>query len=115
MRETNPWQPRARHATIYGLVVAGVAMTVMLVTLVMGYDSVGCADALVQVCGTPERYVLAFAPTGILMAGGLGAFARTYQLWRRGEYARAWHGAGWALFLLMTVFVVMSSPVLLNY
>lgn len=114
MRDTDPWQPRARHATTYGLAVAGAAVALLLATVALGYDSEGCADALVKVCGSPQRYILAFGPVGLLAAGGVGAFTRTYQLWRQGEYARAWHGTGWALFLLMTVFVVMTAPVLLE-
>jgi hypothetical protein len=34
----------------------------------------------------------------ILFAGGLGAFIRTYRVWRAGGTWVIWQGAGWFLF-----------------
>lgn len=51
-----------------------------------------------------DRNILAAAtvPT-ILMVGGLGAFIKTYQVWRdRGTWVM-WQGAGWFLMLFMLV------------
>ncbi|MCK0177265.1 MULTISPECIES: hypothetical protein [Mycobacteriaceae] len=36
----------------------------------------------------------------ILFAGGLGAFIRTYRVWRAGGTWVIWQGAGWFLFAL---------------
>ncbi len=40
---------------------------------------------------------------GILFAGGIGAFIRTYQVWRVGGVWPIWQGAGWFLLLLFLV------------
>lgn len=114
MRDRSPTNLGARSATIYGLTVATLAVVVMLTAAFLGYDDAACAEAYFKVCGTPERQLLTFAPTAILMLGGIGAFIRTYQLWKQEQYSRAWHGVGWALFMLMLVYVVASAPVLLD-
>lgn len=40
---------------------------------------------------------------GILFAGGIGAFVRTYQVWRAEGVWPIWQGAGWILLLLFLV------------
>ncbi len=40
---------------------------------------------------------------GILFAGGIGAFIRTYQVWRAEGVWPIWQGAGWFLLLLFLV------------
>ncbi len=40
---------------------------------------------------------------GILFAGGIGAFIRTYQVWRAEGVWPIWQGAGWILLLLFLV------------
>jgi len=37
---------------------------------------------------------------GTLFAGGIGAFVRTYQVWRAEGVWPIWQGAGWILLLL---------------
>lgn len=45
---------------------------------------------------------------GILFAGGIGAFIRTYQVWRAEGVWPIWQGAGW--FLLMLFLVCLGVP-----
>ncbi|MFN8071527.1 MAG: hypothetical protein U0R66_06915 [Mycobacterium sp.] len=40
---------------------------------------------------------------GILFAGGIGAFVRTYQVWKAEGVWPIWQGAGWILLLLFLV------------
>lgn len=40
---------------------------------------------------------------GILFAGGIGAFIRTYQVWRAEGVWPIWQGAGWILLLLFLI------------
>jgi hypothetical protein len=40
---------------------------------------------------------------GILFIGGIGAFVRTYQVWRAEGVWPIWQGAGWILLLLFLV------------
>lgn len=40
---------------------------------------------------------------GLLFAGGIGAFIRTYQVWRAQGVWPIWQGAGWILLLLFLV------------
>ena len=40
---------------------------------------------------------------GILFVGGVGAFIRTYQVWRAEGVWPIWQGAGWLLLLLFLV------------
>jgi uncharacterized membrane protein YkgB len=39
----------------------------------------------------------------ILFAGGIGAFIRTYQVWKAEGFWPIWQGAGWILLLLFLV------------
>ena len=45
---------------------------------------------------------------GILFIGGVGAFVRTYQVWKAEGVWPIWQGAGW--FLLMLFLVCLSVP-----
>ncbi len=42
---------------------------------------------------------------GILFAGGIGAFVRTYQVWKVGGVWPIWQAAGWSLLLLSLFFL----------
>src|ERR1700741_4957805 len=44
----------------------------------------------------------------ILMAGGIGAFVKTYRVWKEEGAWPAWQGAGW--FLLTFMLVCLSIP-----
>lgn len=39
----------------------------------------------------------------ILLIGGIGAFIKTYRVWRAEGTWPIWHGAGWFLFTLLLV------------
>lgn len=42
---------------------------------------------------------------GILFAGGIGAFVRTYQVWRAEGVWPIWQAAGWILLILSFMFL----------
>jgi hypothetical protein len=114
VRMQDPDPVEGRRALAYALAVAATAVAVAALAAVLGYDSEECADARYLVCGTPEKHVLAFGPTLILLFGGLGAFGRTYSLWKEERYSRAWQGAGWALLVFMLIVGGLASPLLLD-
>jgi hypothetical protein len=68
------------------------------------------AEALAQ-CGGAQRNLLGIGSPLILLLGGLGAFARTYQVWRARGRWWIWQGAGWFLLVLMLVVLTMTVPV----
>jgi hypothetical protein len=45
----------------------------------------------------------------ILFAGGVGAFGKTYQVWRTRGTWPIWHGAGWFLLTLMLVSLALPG------
>ena len=49
---------------------------------------------------------------GILLIGGVGAFVRTYRVWRDEGTWWGWQGAGWFLMTLMLLTLTMGFPVL---
>jgi hypothetical protein len=101
-----------RRAAWYAAAVIGGALAVMAIALVWaGTDSQDCADTQSVVCSDPGRYILVFVPTGILLLGGLGAFAQAYRSWRRGGTWPIWHGAGWILLTFMLIYLGMSARV----
>jgi hypothetical protein len=59
-------------------------------------------------CGPPERTLLAIGGPVILLAAGMWAFWRTYQVWKANGTWWGWHGAGWFLLTLMVVMVAMG-------
>ncbi len=97
-----------------GLVVA-VAMVVLVLGLVWvnGCKS-GTGDEALADCGVVQRNVLGIGSPLILLVGGLGAFVRTYQVWRAGGRWWIWQGAGWFLLVLMLVVLTMTVPVALR-
>lgn len=105
--------PEIRRATRYAAIVLAVALTVLVLAALWAYlGRSDCAAATHPVCAPFDRYVLAIGPAAILMAGGLGAFARTYTVWRRGGTWPAWHGAGWALMTLMLICAALGAGLL---
>lgn len=62
----------------------------------------GVAFVLYAVLGNRSLIVAATVPTTLLI-GGIGAFVKTYRVWRtRGTWV-IWQGAGWFLMSLMVV------------
>jgi hypothetical protein len=58
-----------------------------------------------------DRYSLVWAsvPPAVLLAGGIGAFVKTYRVWRTGGTWPIWHGAGWFLLTLMLISLSLSG------
>lgn len=81
-----------RSAVIYALVVIALAAIAFASFALIGDHSVISAILV---------------PT-ILFLGGVGAFIRTYQVWRAEGTWPIWHGAGW--FLLALSLVCLSVP-----
>ena len=50
-----------------------------------------------------ESVVAASLVPAILLAGGIGAFVKTYRVWKEEGAWPAWQGAGWFLLTLMLV------------
>ena len=100
-----------REAVRFGLVVAvlGVAFLVVAAVWISTCDG---ATADTVACGAPQRTLLALGAPVILLIGGLRAFVRTYQTWKRHETLWAWQGAGWFLMTLMLLVLTMSLPTL---
>jgi NADH:ubiquinone oxidoreductase subunit H len=55
-----------------------------------------------------ESVIVASAVPGILFLGGIGAFVKTYRMWKAQGAWPAWQGAGW--FLLTLMLVCLSIP-----
>ena len=100
-----------REAVRFGLVVAvlGVAFLVVAAVWISTCDG---ATADTVACGAPQRTLLALGAPVILLIGGLRAFVRTYQTWKRHETWWAWQGAGWFLMTLMLLVLTISLPTL---
>lgn len=78
-------------ATYVGAIVA-VAAVVFVFFLVAARDS---------------EFVAWLVP-GVFLAGGIGAFVKTYREWNAERGWAAWQGAGW--FLLLLVLVTLAVP-----
>ena len=102
-------------AVRFAVLVVGVAMVVLVLALlwVTGCKSGTGDDALAQ-CGAVRRNLLGIGAPLILLLGGLGAFIRTYQVWRAEGRWWIWQGAGWFLLALMLVVLTMTVPVALG-
>ena len=97
-----------RDAVRFGAVVALIAIA-FLVTAAVWVSTCSGATVDTVACGAPQRVLLAVGAPVILLIGGLCAFVRTYQTWRRYETSWAWQGAGWFLLTLM-LFLTTSVP-----
>lgn len=102
---------QVRDAVRFGLGFA-VAGVVFLVGAAVWLSTCDGATADIVACGAPQRTLLAFGAPVILLIGGLRAFFRTYQAWRKEETWWAWQGAGWFLLTLMLLVLTMSMPAL---
>ncbi|MEO3758919.1 hypothetical protein ABGB19_11615 [Mycobacterium sp. B14F4] len=81
-----------RAAAIYAGVVVALAALAFAVYAMISKTSVVAASTV----------------PAILFVGGVGAFVRTYRLWKAEEVWVAWQGAGW--FLLILMLVCLSIP-----
>ena len=107
-------QTFAAAARFTGLVVA-VALLVLGLGLVWvsGCKSEAGDQALAH-CGHFQRNAVGIGSPLILLLGGIGAFVRTYRVWRAGGRWWIWQGAGWFLLVLMLVELTMTAPVALG-
>ena len=55
-----------------------------------------------------DSVVVASLVPAVLFAGGVGAFVKTYRVWKEEGAWPAWQGAGW--FLLTLMLVCLSIP-----
>ncbi len=99
--------PGVREAVRFGAVVAVVGL-VFLITAAVWVSTCSGATADTAACGTPQRTLLAVGAPAILLFGGLRAFFRTYQTWRRGETWWVWQGVGWFLLTMMLLVLTMG-------
>jgi hypothetical protein len=91
--------------------VAGVGF---LVVAALWVSTCGAAEDTVA-CGRPERTLLGLGAPIILLIGGIGAFVRTYRVWRAEGTWWGWQGAGWFLMTLMLLTLTMGFPVLAGH
>jgi hypothetical protein len=67
----------------------------------------GVAFAIYATTWRDSVVVASLVPT-ILFGGGIGAFVKTYRVWKVAGAWPAWQGAGW--FLLTLMLVCLSIP-----
>jgi hypothetical protein len=105
----------ARAATRFTIAVVVVACAVMggAILWSVSANHGECDDASFAVCQSPQRYILAMAPTAIFLAGGVIAFVQSFRTWRAGGAWPIWQGAGWVLFVLSLLYLGLSSPALI--
>lgn len=101
--------PNVRDAVRFGAIVAAVGIGFLLTAAVWVSTCTG-ATADTVACGAPQRTLLAIGAPVILLIGGLRAFLRTYQAWRKRETWWVWQGVGWFLLTMMLLVVTMSMP-----
>jgi hypothetical protein len=87
-----------------------VAAVVFLAVAAVWVSTCGGSTFDTAACGAPQRTLLALGAPLILLAGGLRAFVRTYQLWRQHGISWPWQGAGWFLMAAMLLVLAKSVP-----
>ncbi|WP_054813137.1 hypothetical protein [Nocardia arizonensis] len=100
-----------RRAATYVLTVLAVAAIVAAVAFTWVGRREACADAEVVLCDATAQVAVVLMPALVLLFGGIGAFVRTYRVWRDGGSWPIWQGAGWFLFVLMTVYLAIGGGV----
>ena len=105
----------ARNAQLFTLGAVSVAIVVLLATLAFSAaNSGGCTgNRSFFACNATARTVLGIVPTSVLLAGALAAFLLTFRVWRAGGEWRIWHAAGWALFVAMSIYILLAGSYLL--
>ncbi|MDO3646286.1 hypothetical protein [Nocardia mangyaensis] len=102
-------QQAFRQAVTYGVSVIAVAAVVGVLTTVWAANRSACAAADTRLCDDVAKTAVLFGPGVILLAGGLGAFVVTFRRFRAGRNWRAFQGAGWFLFVLMTAYLAIGA------
>ena len=80
------------EAAVYVGVIVGIAGLVLAAWAFIARDSVVAASLV----------------PAILLGGGIGAFVKTYRVWKEEGAWPAWQGAGW--FLLTLMLVTLAIP-----
>lgn len=106
--------PEAKRTFTAAARFVGVVIVAALTVLGLGVLWVdacrsGGAHALAR-CSAVQRNFVAIGSPLILLAGSLGAFVRTIQIWRERGRWWIWHGAGWFLLTLTLVAIMMTTP-----
>ena len=97
------------EAVRFSAIVAVAAVVFLAVAQVwIGTCGASTFDALA--CGAPQMTFLALGAPLILLAGGLRAFLRTYQVSRDGGISWPWQGAGWFLIAATLLVLAKSMP-----
>lgn len=99
-----------RDAVRFALLVAVSAATFLVVAALWVSTCHGTAGLDTAACGPVQRTLLGLGAPLVLLFGGLWAFGRTYQTWRRNETWWGWQGAGWFLLSLMMLTLTMGLP-----
>lgn len=89
-----------------------VAAVVFLVFATLWVSTCAGATFDTAACGAPQRTLLALGAPLILLAGGVRAFVRTYQVWRDNGNSWPWQGAGWFLMAAMLLVLAKSVPLI---
>ncbi len=88
-----------------------LAGTVMLVVAALWVHTCGAGvDVDTAACGRPARTALGLAAPVILAVGTVGAFVRTYRIWRDDGIWWGWQGAGWFLLTLSLFTLTIGFP-----
>ncbi|MBY4209947.1 hypothetical protein HQO46_01095 [Rhodococcus fascians] len=104
-----------RRAGLYVVAVVVVTAAVLVAGVIAGRGQTEeCRDAAFAICRDPARLLVGIGPPVVLLIGGLGAFVRTYRVWRAGGVWPIWQGAGWILLLLMLAYLGLSSGLLVG-
>jgi hypothetical protein len=91
---------------------AGVAVAAVVFVAVaqMWIGTCGASTFDALACGAPQVTLLALGAPLILLAGGLWAFVRTYQVSRDGGISWPWQGAGWFMVAATVLVLAKSMP-----
>ncbi|MEV0291941.1 hypothetical protein [Nocardia sp. NPDC050710] len=98
-----------RRASSYVLAIIVIAALVAAAGMIWADHRARCAAAEVVLCDSAARFAVLFGPVIVLMLGGIGAFVITYRVWRRRGGWPIWQGAGWFLFVLMTMYMAIGG------
>lgn len=107
----NPFdRAQGRSATKWAAWFAVIG-TALLIVAALSVHSCGVEiDADTVACGHVERTLLGLAAPITLGIGTIGAFIRTYRIWREDGVWWAWQGAGWFLLTLTLFTLTMGFP-----
>ena len=107
----NPFdRAQGRSATKWAAWFAVIG-TALLIVAALSVHSCGVEiDADTVACGRVERTLLGLAAPITLGIGTIGAFIRTYRIWRADGVWWAWQGAGWFLLTLTLFTLTMGFP-----